>query len=455
MSMEKINIDSDEVKECLHEKQFDVPKKSAKEMKEFFDSMSKKILVPKINDLVEAVNEKAESSDVYTKDEAHEQFDPRYSKLVNFEEACNNQIYITGFCYNGNSGKKCSGYFEVCCENIGYTLNIEYLAQNDTISVTYNGRTVQYIAGKHINIRPLFDINTDELEVEEDKLKFYITAFDEFYNDKFIQGHHEIHAISLGQLELSDIHKYTYPKEQVYNKTEIDLFNNGMRSEFYSKEHTYSKDEIYSKEEVNGLFKKVYTKDDVYTKDEVINLHHAMREEFYPKGNTYSRAQIHDYLNSLRTEFHPKGNVYTKDEVYSKDDVYTKEEADSLYRKTSDLLLTGYTINTPLVFMVSTQSLRNSGRFAQWVNYPLFKALVPSGEEVEIFLRLANQFSIFGGKSQIVLADDNNAPFFINGFEGYKVTSTTALGDELIKCLPPYMDLYLKYYINQTNVTGE
>ena len=70
MALEKINYDSAEVKVCRHSEQPDVPKRSAAETKEFFDSMSIKILIPKINEIVDELPKKADADKVYTKTDA-------------------------------------------------------------------------------------------------------------------------------------------------------------------------------------------------------------------------------------------------------------------------------------------------------------------------------------------------------------------------------------------------
>ena len=52
-----------------HASQDDVPNKTAKDMKDFFDYIPKDVIIPKVNELVNEVNTKASAADVYTKSE--------------------------------------------------------------------------------------------------------------------------------------------------------------------------------------------------------------------------------------------------------------------------------------------------------------------------------------------------------------------------------------------------
>lgn len=56
MAIDRIDTTNSAVSECFHSRQPDVPNKNAAEMKEFFDSMPKKVLIPKINEVVDELN---------------------------------------------------------------------------------------------------------------------------------------------------------------------------------------------------------------------------------------------------------------------------------------------------------------------------------------------------------------------------------------------------------------
>lgn len=69
MDIERINVESAEVKLCLHSEQPDVPKRTAAEAKDFFDSMAKSIVIPKINEIVDELPQKADGETTYNKTE--------------------------------------------------------------------------------------------------------------------------------------------------------------------------------------------------------------------------------------------------------------------------------------------------------------------------------------------------------------------------------------------------
>lgn len=69
MDIERINVESAEVKLCLHSEQPDVPKRTAAEAKDFFDSMAKSIVIPKINEIVDELPQKTDGETTYSKTE--------------------------------------------------------------------------------------------------------------------------------------------------------------------------------------------------------------------------------------------------------------------------------------------------------------------------------------------------------------------------------------------------
>lgn len=72
MSVEKINTAELETEKRFHVNQADVPGKSAQEMKEFMDYIPRQVIIPKVNELVDAANAAAPAADVYTKTETEE-----------------------------------------------------------------------------------------------------------------------------------------------------------------------------------------------------------------------------------------------------------------------------------------------------------------------------------------------------------------------------------------------
>ncbi len=66
MGVERIDVAGSAVAECLHSKQADVPNLQAADMKEFFDSMPKKVLIPKINEIVDEINSGNYGKSAYT-----------------------------------------------------------------------------------------------------------------------------------------------------------------------------------------------------------------------------------------------------------------------------------------------------------------------------------------------------------------------------------------------------
>lgn len=246
MDVEKILTSDSLYKECLHQGQPDVPKRTAAETKAFFDSMAEKVLVPKINELVEASNKKANASDVYTTDEAHEQFDHRYPRFVEIDKAATWGSNIIGLCFFEGSEEtvELSIYISFNSEDVsGNTGNSGSLTVSATVSkekVTivssdYDDYVRECAIGEIISLRKI-------VGVSDDRCEFYI----DWYEWKTSTNHTGVYAITPGQFELSDIHEYAYPRERVYNKDET-----------YSKEEVYNKNEVYSKEEVKELHKTV------------------------------------------------------------------------------------------------------------------------------------------------------------------------------------------------------
>ncbi len=60
------SIDTEIIKAYFHSGQPDIPQKSAQEMKEFFDAMPKKVLIPKLNELIDELNSGGYGKSAYT-----------------------------------------------------------------------------------------------------------------------------------------------------------------------------------------------------------------------------------------------------------------------------------------------------------------------------------------------------------------------------------------------------
>ena len=85
MSVAKINDTELFNQNRFHANQPDVPGKTAQEMKEFMDYVPRQVLIPKVNELVDAVNASAPSDSVYNKEETYNksEADGIFAKALN------------------------------------------------------------------------------------------------------------------------------------------------------------------------------------------------------------------------------------------------------------------------------------------------------------------------------------------------------------------------------------
>ncbi len=66
MTIDRIDTTNTAVSNCFHSRQPDVPNKNAAEMKDFFDAMPKKVLIPKINEVIDELNSGNYGKSAYT-----------------------------------------------------------------------------------------------------------------------------------------------------------------------------------------------------------------------------------------------------------------------------------------------------------------------------------------------------------------------------------------------------
>lgn len=90
MSVEKINTAELETEKRFHANQADVPGKSAQEMKEFMDYIPRQVIIPKVNELVDAANAAAPAADVYTKTETEEKLSKKANAADVYDKS---QVY--------------------------------------------------------------------------------------------------------------------------------------------------------------------------------------------------------------------------------------------------------------------------------------------------------------------------------------------------------------------------